>query len=149
MQQMPTEGRLFREVDGTWRQIMAACVAAPKALEVGRRSTSGAIMRPRWWDAKLMKLSHYYGGFIEPTLMLEQRCWFPEWGKNGMEWDGNIIQEVMSWWTICTCGFIRIIECMSSHYLRVSLQFIMLFCRTASITKLYRILYTIESRKKI
>eukprot|EP00435_Cladocopium_sp_Y103_P015241 s2361_g3.t1 len=37
MQQMPTEGRLFREVDGTWRQIMAACVAAPKALEVFRQ----------------------------------------------------------------------------------------------------------------
>lgn len=33
MQQMPTEGRLFREVDGTWREIMASCVAAPKALE--------------------------------------------------------------------------------------------------------------------
>ena len=30
---MPTEGRLFREVDGTWRTIMAACVAEPKALE--------------------------------------------------------------------------------------------------------------------
>eukprot|EP00438_Fugacium_kawagutii_P006801 Skav218529 [mRNA] locus=scaffold2478:308834:319936:- [translate_table: standard] len=33
MQQMPTEGRLFREVDGTWREIMASCVSAPKALE--------------------------------------------------------------------------------------------------------------------
>lgn len=61
MQQMPTEGRLFREVDGTWRQIMAACVAAPKALEVG------------WRDAKLIKLPYYSGGFIEPTLMLVPR----------------------------------------------------------------------------
>ncbi|CAK9071075.1 unnamed protein product [Durusdinium trenchii] len=39
MQQMPTEGRLFREVDGTWRQIMGSCVAAPKALEVFRQDS--------------------------------------------------------------------------------------------------------------
>ena len=34
MQQMPTEGRLFREVDGTWRDIMARSTADPKALVV-------------------------------------------------------------------------------------------------------------------
>ena len=56
-----------------------------------------------------------------------------------MAWsEMEILFSVMSWWTICTCGFIRIIECMW-HYLRVSLHFIMLFCRTASITKLYTI----------
>jgi len=34
MQQMPTEGRLFRDVDGAWRRIMETCKASPASLTV-------------------------------------------------------------------------------------------------------------------
>jgi len=34
MHQMPTEGALFREVDKTWKEIMAKCVAEPASLVV-------------------------------------------------------------------------------------------------------------------
>ena len=60
MQQMPTEGRLFREVDGTWRQIMAACVAAPKALEVGVEvNVSPDKKNMLYWSHKLMRNRDY------------------------------------------------------------------------------------------
>jgi len=39
MQQMPTEGRLFREVDGTWRTIMSGCVNGPEALKVFKQDS--------------------------------------------------------------------------------------------------------------
>eukprot|EP00931_Biecheleriopsis_adriatica_P059471 TRINITY_DN3558_c0_g2_i1.p1 TRINITY_DN3558_c0_g2~~TRINITY_DN3558_c0_g2_i1.p1 ORF type:complete len:4446 (+),score=1220.06 TRINITY_DN3558_c0_g2_i1:273-13340(+) len=74
MQQMPTEGRLFREVDASWRDLMAKSVAEPNALVVFKQENFLEILRAA--NDKLETVQKGLNDYLETKRLYFPRFFF-------------------------------------------------------------------------
>jgi dynein heavy chain, axonemal len=70
--QMPEEGEKFRTVDGTWREIMAATVAAPAVLALGR--DAGTLERLNSCNGLLDEIQKGLAAYLEKKRLFFPRC---------------------------------------------------------------------------
>jgi len=74
MQQMPTEGKLFREVDATWREIMARSKEAPEALKLFK--AEGFLDELESANTKLERVQKGLNDYLETKRLYFPRFFF-------------------------------------------------------------------------